>query len=185
MNPRSATVHPASSTSWRTDTPTVDEGDEYLDPDAVEPTITVGSGGTLLRSSVGTIQSEHKVKILVVEDNNILRNLLVKWLKSKGYDFRDAVDGRDGVEVYSKEGPFDVVLLDLSMPVLDGIGATAAIRQFETEVSRDRYSRIVALTGMSSLEDKRKAFEAGVDGYLVKPVAFKTLDEMLHKLGIS
>uniref|UniRef100_A0A0W0F757 histidine kinase n=1 Tax=Moniliophthora roreri TaxID=221103 RepID=A0A0W0F757_MONRR len=185
MNPRSATVHPTSSTSWRMDTSTVDEGDESLDPDTVEPTITVGSGGTLLKSSVGTIQSEHKVKILVVEDNTILRNLLVKWLKSKGYDFRDAVDGRDGVEVYSKEGPFDVVLLDLSMPVLDGIGATAAIRQFETEVSRHRYSRIVALTGMSSLEDKRRAFEAGVDGYLVKPVAFKTLDEMLHKLGIS
>jgi len=45
--------------------------------------------------------------------------------------------------------------------------------------------RILALTGMSSLEDKRRAFEAGVDGYLVKPVAFKTLDDMFHKLGVS
>ncbi|KAK7044175.1 hypothetical protein VNI00_007895 [Paramarasmius palmivorus] len=162
MDRRSATVHPTSSTSWTTDTAPVEESDESTESDTVE--IAVGSGGTLLKSSVGTIQSEHKAKILVVEDNNILRNLLVKWLTSKGYDFRDAVDGRAGVEVYSKEGPFDVVLLDLSMPVLDGIGATAAIRQFEEEVSQHRYSRIVALTGRSALEDKRRAFEAGVDG---------------------
>ncbi|KAF9266548.1 hypothetical protein L218DRAFT_956321 [Marasmius fiardii PR-910] len=186
MSPRSLTVHPRSSTAWSRSSAPATKIEETVDPDTVEPTISVGSGGTLLKSSVGTIQTrEHKAKILVVEDNNILRNLLVKWLKSKGYDFRDAVDGRDGVNVYSKEGPFDVVLLDLSMPVLDGIGATAEIRQFEVQASKARHSRIVALTGMSSLEDKRRAFEAGVDGYLVKPVAFKTLDEMLHKLGIA
>ncbi|KAL0577654.1 hypothetical protein V5O48_004343 [Marasmius crinis-equi] len=186
MSPRSMTIHPSSSTSWAGSVSSLQEAEETLDPDTVEPTIAVGSGGSLLKSSVGTIQGkEHKVKILVVEDNSILRNLLVKWLKSKGYDFRHAVDGRDGVNVYSTEGPFDVVLLDLSMPILDGIGATAEIRQFETQASEARHSRIVALTGMSSLEDKRRAFEAGVDGYLVKPVAFKTLDEMLHKLGIA
>ncbi|KAG7089839.1 hypothetical protein E1B28_011485 [Marasmius oreades] len=187
MSPRSLTIHPNSSPSWSKPSATVvATKEEKPDPDTVEPTISVGSGGTLLKSSVGTIHAkEQKVKILVVEDNSILRNLLVKWLKSKGYDFRDAVDGRDGVNVYSKEGPFDVVLLDLSMPVLDGIGATAEIRQFEMLASNARHSRIVALTGMSSLEDKRRAFEAGVDGYLVKPVAFKTLDEMLHKLGIA
>ncbi|KAK7454471.1 hypothetical protein VKT23_011227 [Stygiomarasmius scandens] len=197
IGPRANTVHPTSASSWKMsvlhEKDEKDEKDkETPDPDTVEPTITVGAGGTLLKSSVGTLQpKEQKIKILVVEDNTILRNLLVKWLKSKGYDFRDAVDGRDGVNVYSKEGPFDVVLLDLSMPVLDGIGATAEIRQIETDFStqRDeshgRHSRILALTGMSSLEDKRRAFEAGVDGYLVKPVAFKTLDEMFHKLGIS
>ncbi|KAJ8072841.1 hypothetical protein PM082_016400 [Marasmius tenuissimus] len=186
MSPRSMTIHPSSSTSWaQSAMSTMPETEEKPDPDTVEPTITVGSGGTLLKSSVGTITKEHKVKILVVEDNSILRNLLVKWLKSKGYEFRDAVDGRDGVNVYSKEGPFDVVLLDLSMPVLDGIGATAEIREWEDKAEQTRHSRIVALTGMSSLEDKRRAFEAGVDGYLVKPVAFKTLDEMLHKLGIA
>lgn len=71
---------------------------------------------------------------------------------------------------------FSVVLLDLSMPVLDGISATTEIRQIESrrrkvyeespesDIPRPRTSKILALTGMSSLEDKRRAFEAGVDG---------------------
>jgi len=108
---------------------------------------------------------------------------------TKGHEYRDAVDGRDGVNVYESEGPFDIVLLDLSMPKLDGIGATMEIRQIESvrhkasakQAGEDR-AGILALTGMSSLEDKRKAFDAGVDGYLVKPVAFKTLEEMFGKL---
>ena len=63
--------------------------------------------------------------------------------------------------------PPSVVLLDLSMPVLDGIGATAEIRRIESGFTAEfshRRSRILALTGMSSLEDKRRAFDAGVDG---------------------
>lgn len=107
----------------------------------------------------------------------------VKWLSKKGFYYRDAVDGRDGVNAYEKDGPFEyvaetfcdkssnfhpsVVLLDLSMPVLDGIGATAEIRKIESGFTAEfshRRSRILALTGMSSLEDKRRAFDAGVDG---------------------
>ena len=62
-----------------------------------------------------------------------------------------------------------VVLLDLSMPVLDGVGATARMREIESKRKQANQSgshptRILALTGMSSLEDKRRAFEAGVDG---------------------
>jgi len=188
MSPRSSTAYPTAP-AWKPMSSTV-EADEVPDPDLsvdpTMPTIAVGSGGTLLQSSVGTLHTkERRFRVLVVEDNNILRSLLVKWLSSKGYDFRDAVDGQDGVNVYEEEGPFDIVLLDLSMPVLDGIGATAQIRQLELRRSSRHSTRILALTGMSSLEDKRRAFEAGVDGYLVKPVAFKTLDEMFRKLGIS
>ncbi|KIY71679.1 hypothetical protein CYLTODRAFT_368778 [Cylindrobasidium torrendii FP15055 ss-10] len=178
---RSATAHPTLATSWKRLSST-SEGAVEEDQETTSPTITIGPGGTLLRSSVGSVQSGMHPKILVVEDNPILRNLLIQWLMRKGYEFRDAVDGRDGVNIYTNEGPFDVVLLDLSMPVLDGVGATTEIRQFEAFA--DHTTKILALTGMSSLEDKRRAFDAGVDGYLVKPVAFKTLDEMFHKLGM-
>ncbi|KAJ8468527.1 hypothetical protein ONZ45_g17212 [Pleurotus djamor] len=155
--PRSMTAHPGVLPSWKVLSPPMEsEEPQEPEPETVGLTISVGLGGSLLKSSIGTLHSGSAVqhlRVLVVEDNSILRNLLIKWLKNKGYDYRDAVDGRDGVNMFVADGPFDVVLLDLSMPVLD--------------------------------EDKRRAFDAGVDGYLVKPVAFKTLDEMFHKLGFS
>ncbi|KAF9060821.1 hypothetical protein BDP27DRAFT_1339078 [Rhodocollybia butyracea] len=190
MSPRSTTVHPTTFSSWTLASSSVpEEKPATPDPDNNEPTITLDSGGTLLKSSIGSIETKApKVRVLVIEDNLILRTLIVKWLTKKGYDFRDAVDGRDGVNVYTNDGPFDIVLLDLSMPVLDGIGATAEIRKIETSYrpeSGKQRCRILALTGMSSLDDKRRAFDAGVDGYLVKPVPFSTLNEVFHKLGIS
>ncbi|TFK27164.1 hypothetical protein FA15DRAFT_666663 [Coprinopsis marcescibilis] len=155
------------------------------------PIVPVGLGGSLLQSAIQTNASTNKkVKVLVVEDNTILRNLLAKWLNKKGYEFEEAVDGQAGVTAFEKNGPFDVALIDLSMPVLDGVAATYQIRRVESMRSESALgaappTKILALTGMSSIEDKRRAFEAGVDGYLVKPVAFKTLDETFLKLGIS
>ncbi|KAF5359416.1 hypothetical protein D9756_003309 [Leucocoprinus leucothites] len=155
-------------------------------PFPVSSVVPIGESGSLLKSSIQPEPNhvEKRFRVLVVEDNGILRNLLIKWLSNKGYEFRHAVDGQAGVSVYTEEGPFDVVLLDLSMPVLDGVSATAIIRKIEQEGSNGHHARILALTGMSSLEDKRRAFEAGVDGYLIKPVAFKTLDEMFRKMGL-
>lgn len=149
-------------------------------------TVIIGTDGILLESSIRTLDLNHpRPKVLVVEDNNILRNLLIKWLMKKGFEYREAVDGRQGVDTFESEGPFDVVLLDLSMPILDGLGATVEIRRLEKTRESRQPSVILALTGMSSLEDKRKAFEAGMSGYLVKPVAFKTLEEMFRKIGLS
>ncbi|KAI9512992.1 Fph type histidine kinase [Russula earlei] len=189
---RSITVHPIASWSRL---PTSDEEDDVSQDEAQQslarslgqlqsPTIPVGdTGDSLLRSSIGALGSKKNVRVLVVEDNSILRNLLTRWLSSKGYEFREAVDGHEGVHLFESDGQFDVILLDLSMPVLDGYGATVQIRKIEASRSGQK-SHILALTGMSSLEDKRKAFEAGVDGYLVKPVAFKTLSDMFSRLGI-
>ncbi|KAJ7056611.1 hypothetical protein C8F01DRAFT_1372605 [Mycena amicta] len=211
MSPRASTIHPLSSLSWRMRDSRIEERDTPSPENDDLPTITVGDVGTLLKTSVGTINpDQRRFRVLVVEDNNILRMLLIKWLNTKGYDYRDAVDGRKGVSVYEEDGPFDVVLLDMSMPILgwfvdcwfsspyllltfsSGIGATTEIRQMEAQwlverpdSSKGIPTRILALTGRSSLEDKRRAFEAGVDGYLIKPVAFKTLDEMFSKLGVS
>ncbi|KAI0768141.1 hypothetical protein BD413DRAFT_567029 [Trametes elegans] len=215
LGPRAVTAHPLASWSHM---PSPAEQDEETDstPSSPQmshmpssPTISVGTGGTLLRSSVGTVEPSGPLRVLVVEDNSILRNLLVKWLRNmvrpncfrwgvlidgpraQGYEYREAVDGLEGVQTFENEGHFDVVLLDLSMPILDGVGATARMREIEARRQQDESrpkehpARILALTGMSSLEDKRRAFEAGVDGYLVKPVAFKTLDTMFQKLGVS
>ncbi|RXW24263.1 hypothetical protein EST38_g1595 [Candolleomyces aberdarensis] len=131
MHPRSMTVAPTSIPSNLRNN-VVSERDEELDQDTpvtttmdpVLATISVGSGGSLLKSAVQspetTVITDRKTRVLVVEDNTILRNLLIKWLSKKGYDFKDAVDGLEGVTLYREDGPFDVVLIDLSMPVLDG-----------------------------------------------------------------
>ncbi|CAK5269202.1 unnamed protein product [Mycena citricolor] len=192
MMARAMTIHPASSLSWKKLSTTVESNDEDNQEvdgeDPGVPTINIGAGSLLLRSSLDSVIADRRFRILVVEDNTILRQLLIKWLTTRGYDYRDAVDGRKAVSIYEEDGPFDVVLLDMSMPVLDGIGATTEIRRFEAGLSsakRRHPTRILALTGMSSLEDKRRAFKAGVDGYMIKPVAFKTLDEMFSKLGVS
>jgi hypothetical protein len=74
MTPRSSTAHPLLVV--RRPLPTASESIETVDPDTPVPTITLGSGGTILRSSVGTLDSEHRFRVLVVEDNGILRNLL-------------------------------------------------------------------------------------------------------------
>ncbi|KIJ52540.1 hypothetical protein M422DRAFT_43384 [Sphaerobolus stellatus SS14] len=169
--------------------------EEAIDADNPASTIPVGPGGLLLKTSIGSLDNPKPLSVLVVEDNSILRELLVKWLRSKGYRVSEAADGQTGVDIF-KEKSFDVVLLDMSMPILDGVGAATAIRRLEQEqrslyfrtkatTPEPRTSRIIALTGMSSREDKRRAFEAGVDGYLVKPVSFKTLYSMFKQLGIT
>ena len=111
------------------------------------------------------------------------------------------MSGTHAVRVLFNDTFLSVVLLDLSMPVLDGFGATAEIRDVETSRSMP-HARILALTGRSSLDDKRRAFEvcvplhlgsnyhsrgfqAGVDGYLVKPVEFSTLENIFRKLGLA
>ncbi|KAG6862009.1 hypothetical protein C0995_008196 [Termitomyces sp. Mi166 len=165
LSVRSTSSIPITS-QWK-EPVTAPERDGSVDPGK---TISVGSGGSLLKTSLCLPRlEERRFRVLVVEDNSILRNLLIKWLSQKGYDFSSAVDGRDGVTIFEKESPFDVVLLDLSMPNLDGIAATAEIRAIESRrtvnpTQRSNSARILALTGMSSLEDKRRAFEAGVDG---------------------
>jgi len=199
---RAATAHPGASWSHMTTPPEDMDGIEPEPPDSApsspnsaSPTVNIGTSGTLLKSSIGSLGVRNALRVLVIEDNSILRNLLIKWLRNKGHEFREGVDGLEGVRIFETDGHFDVVLVDLSMPVLDGVSATIQMRSIEatrklanpsSEASDQKLpaARILALTGMSSLEDKRRAFEAGVDGYMVKPVAFKTLDTMFQKLGI-
>lgn len=142
---------------------------------------------------MGTADESHVV--LLVDDNVINRNLLAHWLNKRGYEFEQACDGQDAVDVFNKfpAGHFDVILLDLSMPRKSGFEAAVEIRQIERSRRRnsllsdpplphDARSKIFALTGLASIEDKRKAFAAGVDAYLIKPVSLKTLDNVFKKM---
>lgn len=118
---------------------------------------------------------------LCVDDNVINVTILAALLKKEGLDFDTACDGRQAVEKFiSSERPFDLVFMDINMPVLDGMSATAAIRKHEKEVTK-RKSVIVALTGGGELEE-RDITEAGFDYFFKKPVSMKQLSGFLKKL---
>lgn len=109
-------------------------------------------------------------KILLVEDNEMNRDMLSRRLMRKGYDVVMAVDGGQGVDMAQNEKP-DIVLMDMSLPVLDGWQATQKLKAD----SATQNIPIIALTAHAMAGDREKALEAGCDDYDTKPVEFKRL----------
>lgn len=109
-------------------------------------------------------------KILLVEDNEMNRDMLSRRLIRKGYDVVIAVDGAEGVAMARSEAP-QLILMDLSLPVLDGWDAT---RQLKAS-AETRSIPIIALTAHAMSGDKEKAIEAGCDDYDSKPIELSRL----------
>ncbi|KAF2627452.1 hypothetical protein BU25DRAFT_458778 [Macroventuria anomochaeta] len=126
------------------------------------------------------------LRILLVDDNALNLRLLGAFFKKNGYrDTKQAKHGREAVEAAQNcsEG-FDMIFMDLSMPVMDGFEATRQIRRMETGYERGpaaKESVIIALTGLASQEDEDEAFKAGVDMFLTKPVQFPKLSNLLRQ----
>lgn len=110
------------------------------------------------------------MKILLVEDNEMNRDMLSRRLERKGYEVIIAVDGQQGVAMAQTEVP-DLILMDMSLPVLDGWAATRQIKAAPTTQAIP----IVALTAHAMAGDQQKCFEAGCDEYDTKPVEFARL----------
>lgn len=110
------------------------------------------------------------MKILLVEDNEMNRDMLSRRLQRKGYDIAIAVDGAKGVEMAQSEGP-DLILMDMSLPVLDGWEATRRLKS--TAETRD--IPVIALTAHAMAGDREKAMEAGCDDYDTKPIELPRL----------
>ncbi|CAE6416351.1 unnamed protein product [Rhizoctonia solani] len=121
-------------------------------------------------------------QLLLQEDNPINRNILAIWLRKKGLEYEEAIDGIEGVGTFKNAAP-GVLLVDLSMPNLGGIGCVSQIRAIERERRGVVPAKIFALTGLATPEDKRQALSAGFDGYLIKPVSLRTLDGLFKKLA--
>src|SRR6185437_4625933 len=103
-------------------------------------------------------------KILVVEDNEPNRDMLTRRLARKGFETVVAVDGRQGVDIARDAQP-DLVLMDMSLPVLDGWEATRRIKA----APETRHIPVIALTAHAMAGDKERALEAGCDDYDTKP----------------
>lgn len=109
-------------------------------------------------------------KILLVEDNEMNRDMLSRRLKRNGYDVVIAVDGQQGVEMAASEAP-DLILMDMSLPVIDGWEATRRVKQDEAT----RRIPVIALTAHAMAGDREKAMEAGCEDYDTKPVEITRL----------
>lgn len=114
-------------------------------------------------------------KILLVEDNEMNRDMLSRRLQRKGFDVVMALDGQAGVDMAASENP-DLILMDLSLPVIDGWEATRQIKANDLT----RQIPVIALTAHAMAGDQQKALEAGCDDYDTKPVK---LDRLLEKIG--
>lgn len=116
-------------------------------------------------------------RILLVEDNEMNRDMLSRRLERRGYEVVMAVDGGQGVEMARAEAP-DLILMDMSLPVLDGWEAT---RQLKTAPETQSIP-IIALTAHAISGDREKAIEAGCDDYDTKPVELPRLLEKIEAL---
>jgi signal transduction histidine kinase/DNA-binding response OmpR family regulator len=128
------------------------------------------------------------LNILVADDNEINRNVARLVLRRFGYEADFAVNGRDAVDrvahcaiAAGDEGPYDLVLMDVQMPEMDGLEATRAIRRLEAERPAARWPRIVAMTANALQEDRDVCLDAGMDDYLTKPLDFEAVGKVLRR----
>jgi signal transduction histidine kinase/CheY-like chemotaxis protein len=117
------------------------------------------------------------LRILLAEDNAVNQRLAVRLLEKRGHHVVVAGNGREALEALGKES-FDLVLMDVQMPEMDGMEATAAIR--EREKGSGFHQPIIALTAHAMKGDREKCLAAGMDGYLTKPIRPPELDEILE-----
>jgi len=117
------------------------------------------------------------VKILVVEDNEMNLDMLSRRLTRRGYEVLIATDGAQGVKITENEKP-DLILMDMSLPVLDGWQATRQIKA-NPDI---KHIPVIALTAHAIAGDREKCIAAGCDEYETKPIKFPVLMEKINSL---
>lgn len=116
-------------------------------------------------------------KILLVEDNEINRDMLTLRLQRKGYEVLIAVDGQEGIDVAKTKAP-DLILMDMSLPVIDGWHASQQLKADP----QTKHIPIIALTAHAMESDRAKALAAGCDDYYTKPIDLPGLIEKMEFL---
>jgi signal transduction histidine kinase/CheY-like chemotaxis protein len=124
-------------------------------------------------------EDKHGAQVLLAEDNLVNQTLVVRLLEKRGYTVKVVGDGRSAVEAH-ESGQFDIVLMDVQMPSMDGFEATAAIRAKEKLTGAN--IPIIALTAHALKGDKEQCISAGMDGYVSKPIRALELISMIERL---
>lgn len=122
-----------------------------------------------------------KPKILLAEDNEMNRKLVIKMLESKGMTCDMAIDGSEALSACLKND-YDIVFMDCQMPLMDGYESTRKIRAAEGD---EKHTIIIAMTANAMVGDRKKCIRAGMDDYISKPVNFETLFNIIRKYSNS
>ncbi len=123
-------------------------------------------------------------KFLLVDDNHINLKVLSTYMKKLGIEYDTAMNGQEAVDLFCRpEQAYSCVLMDISMPVMDGFEATRCIRAHEAQENLERVP-IIALSGLASEDAQKEAIGSGMDVLLTKPVKLKTLGNLLESRNI-
>jgi CheY-like chemotaxis protein len=136
------------------------------------------------RSTQGDLRLPQRYhgRVLLVEDNVVNQKVATRHLEKLGCNVTLAHNGVIGVEVFARE-EFDLVLMDLQMPMMDGLTATLRIREMESVTGR--HTPVVALTANAMAGQVERCLEVGMDGFLAKPIEIARLCEMLERVGLT
>ena len=121
-----------------------------------------------------------KLNILLVEDNIINQKLAVALLEQNGHSMTVACNGSEAVDVFKKES-FDLILMDIQMPVMDGFEATLCIREYEASQSSAVQTPIIAQTAYASRADRERCLAAGMNDYISKPIRADALHRLIEQ----
>src|SRR5262249_32414180 len=119
------------------------------------------------------------LRVLVAEDNEVNQLVARRTFEKLGYRVTLVGNGQEAVSALER-GSFDLVAMDVQMPVMDGLAATAAIRRFEEKAGT--HTPIVAMTAHAMKGDRERCLEAGMDGYVAKPIRTGELQRVLSEV---
>jgi PAS domain S-box-containing protein len=164
-------------------------GEIWVEPDSAEGSVfafrlpladvETAQAETAERREASKAATARPLRILVVEDNSINRLVVREMLEQAGHTVEEAHDGQEGVAMAARQG-YDLLFMDISMPVLDGVEATRMIRAAETP---GRHVPIVALTAHALPGEVERFREAGLDDILIKPISRGSLAAIVERLA--
>jgi two-component system, sensor histidine kinase and response regulator len=143
---------------------------------------TVNKTGASFLTRHSIRESERSLNILLAEDNPINQKLAVRLIQRMGHKVSIALNGRQALEAIETE-KFDIILMDVQMPEMDGLEATQAIRTRESLIGRPRIP-IIAITAHAMAGDRDRCLEAGMDGYVSKPLNAQELFEVIENIEL-
>ena len=148
---------------------------------AVEAEVAAWSRPRVVEPMSNEAVCERPLRVLVVEDHPVNRMIIEAWMGSAGHVTVTAENGQEALDVCATEA-FDLILMDVNMPVMDGLTATRALRQTE---GPNQDAPIVVLSASARVEDHEAGLAAGADAYLNKPIDFRALAEMLSRCAVG